>query len=87
MRVLVERIGRSSLTFRVEGMLADGAPRFTGSLTISFISPAVMKSVPIPSEIAERVRTYQAACMAAGKETRAQGDATCHADRSSATIA
>lgn len=61
-RVLVERMGRSSLTFAVEGMLPDGAPRFSGRFTISFISPALMKSIPIPPPIAERVRTYQERC-------------------------
>ena len=60
--VQVERMGRSSLTFRVAGSVADGRPSFSGIFTISFIAPSVMKSIPVPAPLAERVRTYQARC-------------------------
>lgn len=61
-RVLVERMGRSSLVFRVDGSVGNSPARFTGRFIISFIAPSMMKSIPIPTEIAERVHTYQAKC-------------------------
>lgn len=61
-QVLVSRMGRSSLSFSLEGSLEDRSRRFSGRFTISFVAPALMKSIPIPSAIADRVRLYQARC-------------------------
>lgn len=64
-RVLVDRMGRSSLSFAVDGSLEDGSRRFSGRFIISFIAPALMKSIPIPPAIADRVRLYQERCAGA----------------------
>lgn len=61
-RVLIGRMGRSSLRFLVEGCLEDGSRRFSGQFTVSFIAPTQMKSVSIPGVIAERVALYQSRC-------------------------
>lgn len=63
-QVFVERLGRSSLTFRVRGMLRAGRPCFSGRFTVSFIAPSLMKAMPVPAEIAARVELYQARCAA-----------------------
>lgn len=59
-QVFVERLGRSSLTFRVCGALRAGRPCFSGRFTVSFIAPSLMKAIPVPPEIAARVELYQA---------------------------
>lgn len=61
-QVLIAAMGRSTLTFSLEGSLQDGSRRFSGQFIVSFISPTLMKSVPIPAIIAERVRQYQTRC-------------------------
>lgn len=63
-QVFVERLGRSSLTFRVRGALRAGRPCFSGRFTVSFIAPSLMKAMPVPAEIAARVELYQARCAA-----------------------
>lgn len=60
--VLIERMGRSSLSFVVQGGVVGGHEAFVGRFTISFIAPSTMKSIPIPAQIAERVLCYQRGC-------------------------
>ena len=60
--VLVERMGRSSLSFVVQGGVVGGHEAFVGRFTVSFIAPSAMKSIPIPPQIAERVLRYQQGC-------------------------
>lgn len=71
-QVFVERLGRSSLTFRVRGALRGGRPCFAGRFTVSFIAPSLMKAIPVPPELAARVELYQARCAA---WSLAQGEA------------
>ena len=61
LQVLVERMGRSSLSFAVSGQVGARAV-FSGRFIVSFIAPSRMKSIPIPHAFAERVRLYQQRC-------------------------
>lgn len=62
--VLVERIGRSTLTFAIEGKTVSGRDSFVGKFIVSFIAPSRMKSVPLPAKIEQRAREYQRKCTA-----------------------
>ncbi len=62
--VLVQALGRSSLTFRILGAQADGTPSFSGTFTVVFVDGASMRSIPVPEPLAERIREYQARCPA-----------------------
>jgi len=66
--VLVQALGRSSLTFRILGARADGTPSFSGTFTVVFVDGAAMRSIPIPEPIAERIREYRQRCPAEGDE-------------------
>lgn len=62
--VLLDRIGRSTLSFTLEGATACGRQSFVGKFIVSFIAPSRMKSVAMPSEIERRAKDYQKRCMA-----------------------
>lgn len=79
-RVLVERMGRSSLTFRVEGARADRARCYSGRFVISFIAPSRMKSIPIPGAIADRIRAYRERCGSRALDSPDEGIAACAED-------
>ena len=72
-QVFVERLGRSSLTFRVRGETRAGRPCFSGRFIVSFIAPSLMKAIPVPPDIAARVELYQTRCdaWASARETGA----------------
>lgn len=72
-QVLVERMGRSSLTFRLEGARADGVRCYSGRFIISFIAPSRMKSVPVPSAIADRIRSYKDRCESRAPDSLDEG--------------
>ncbi len=61
-RLVVEDLGRSSITFLVTGR--DGADRefFRAKLISCFISRPTFKSTVIPEDIRERILAYQKAC-------------------------
>ena len=61
-RLLVEDLGRSSITFLVSGR--DGVDKefFRAKLISCFISRPAFKSTAIPDAIRERILAYQKAC-------------------------
>lgn len=61
--VLVERAGRSSMTFNVEGEREDGVRSFTGRLVCCAVATGEMKPVEIPADWRERIDRYVAACL------------------------
>ncbi len=61
-RLVVEDLGRSSITFLVSGR--DGVDKefFRAKLISCFISRPAFKSTTIPEDIRERILAYQRAC-------------------------
>jgi 4-hydroxybenzoyl-CoA thioesterase len=58
----IERVGRSSITFGINGKYSDGRELFRVKVTSCLISRPAFKSTPIPEAILERIRDYQMAC-------------------------
>ena len=58
--LLVERLGRASVTYRVVGH-ADHYERFNAKLVTAFLALASGKAVPIPREIRAKIEAYQGA--------------------------
>ena len=58
--LLVERLGRASVTYRVIGH-ADHYERFNAKLVTAFLALASGKAVPIPREIRAKIEAYQGA--------------------------
>ncbi|GAB4181309.1 MAG: acyl-CoA thioesterase [Rhodocyclaceae bacterium] len=55
--LVVERIGRSSLTLRVEASVG-GAPRARAQLTVVLAAVDGLRAVPFPPELRERIESY-----------------------------
>jgi len=64
--VLLEKIGGSSLTFRIVGEDAAGTRYFEGKLVSVMTDFKARRSVPIPDEVRARAEAYQRASNAAG---------------------
>ncbi len=62
MRLLVEDLGRSSITFRVTGRDPAEKEFFRAKLISCFISRPGFKSTAIPDALRERILAYQKAC-------------------------
>src|SRR6185437_3491219 len=62
--LLVERLGRASVTYRIIGH-ADGNERFDAKIVTAFLALASGKAVPIPAEIRGKIEAYQAAAQTA----------------------
>lgn len=60
--VRVHNMSRSTITFDVEGIRADGSPSFTGRLVSCMIDPEKRKSIEIPADFRSKVSDYMAAC-------------------------
>ena len=60
--VLVTHVGRSSHTVVVKGHNQDGVHCFDSEVTYVAIDPKIRKSVPMPEELADALRDYQAVC-------------------------
>ncbi len=58
----VERIGRSSITFLINGESRDGRELFRVKVTSCVISRPAFKSTPIPEAILQRIHDYREAC-------------------------
>ena len=58
----VERVGRSSITFRITGESRDGRELFRVKVTSCVISRPAFKSTPIPEAILQRIHDYRRAC-------------------------
>jgi uncharacterized protein (DUF924 family)/acyl-CoA thioesterase FadM len=57
--VRVGRIGRSSLTLRIEGVKADGRRSFTAEITEVLVDREPMKSIPLPDDWRQRIEGYE----------------------------
>ncbi len=62
MRLLVEDLGRSSITFLVSGREQADKEFFRAKLISCFISRPCCKSTAIPDALRERILAYQKAC-------------------------
>ena len=60
--VRVGRVGRSSITFLVDGRDGDGEPYFRATMVGVFIARPAFESTPIPDDFRERIIAYQTAC-------------------------
>lgn len=60
--LLVEDLGRSSLTFLVTGRDRAGKEFFRAKLISCFVSRPAFKSTAIPQEFRDRIHAYQKAC-------------------------
>jgi 4-hydroxybenzoyl-CoA thioesterase len=58
----VERVGRSSITFRITGEDGDGRELFRVKVTSCLISRPAFKPTAIPDAILERILDYRKAC-------------------------
>ncbi len=72
--VYVERLGRSSLSFALEGMRQDGVPCFRCGYVSTIVAMAPhMHAVPVPAEQRRRIEAYIDAC--GGQRAAAAGAA------------
>ncbi len=60
LRLLVHRIGRSSLGLRVEGV-SGGVPRVRAQLTVVLANVDTLRSVPFPPELRAGIERYLSA--------------------------
>jgi 4-hydroxybenzoyl-CoA thioesterase len=61
--LLVEDLGRSSITFLVSGRDRAGKAFFRAKLVSCFISRPAFKSIAIPQEFRDRIHDYRKACV------------------------
>jgi 4-hydroxybenzoyl-CoA thioesterase len=66
--LLVEDLGRSSITFRVTGRDRAGKAYFRAKLISCFISQPAFKPISIPQEFRDRIQAYRADCNMKGGE-------------------
>jgi 4-hydroxybenzoyl-CoA thioesterase len=59
--VLIERLGRSSLSFKVIGRHESGVS-YIGNFALVFVELATMKSIPIPEAVARLIADYKERC-------------------------
>lgn len=57
--VFVEKVGRSSLSFRVEGTRSDGVASFVAHLTTVFVDRQAWRPISIPDEFLEPITSYR----------------------------
>ena len=72
-RVLVERMGRSSLTFNVVGKRDDDRVSFESRFICSMVRKSTMRSISIPQELRQTIDDYISDC--AGSLPLARGGA------------
>jgi 4-hydroxybenzoyl-CoA thioesterase len=60
--VLVERLGRSSISFIVEGKGNDGVARFNGKLVSAICDTTPFGSTDVPAEWRQSIEAYQKEC-------------------------
>jgi 4-hydroxybenzoyl-CoA thioesterase len=60
--LLVEDLGRSSITFRVSGRDRAGKAYFRAKLVSCFISRPAFKPISIPQEFRDRIQAYRTDC-------------------------
>ena len=60
--VRVDRVGRASVTYRINGHDGDGRHCFRVTIVACFIDRPSFASAPIPADIRERMVAYQTAC-------------------------
>ena len=61
-RVLVERMGRSSLTFNVVGKRDDDQISFESRFVCSMVRKSTMRSISIPQELRRTIDDYISGC-------------------------
>jgi len=61
--VLVEAIGRSSITLQIAGRNAKGEHCFQAKLVAVLIDPTKLKSRTMPPEFRDKIEAYRQACM------------------------
>lgn len=64
-RVLVENMGRSSLTFDVQGRRNGADISFESRFICSMVRKSTMRSIEIPAHLRRNVEAYMSACAAA----------------------
>ncbi len=62
LELLVEDLGRSSITFRVSGRDRAGKVYFRAKLVSCFISRPAFKPIAIPPEFRDRIQAYRRDC-------------------------
>lgn len=63
-RVLVAKVGTSSINFEIEGVAADGAVHFRARYVACITDFAQSRAVPIPEPLRSRIVAYGNACRA-----------------------
>ncbi|MFQ5968013.1 MAG: acyl-CoA thioesterase [Acidimicrobiia bacterium] len=59
--VFVEKVGTTSLSFRVEGVRSDGVPCYVAHLTTVFVDHDEWKPIPIPDDFLKPINEYRRA--------------------------
>ncbi len=60
--VLIEKVGRSSFTYKVLGKRSDGIESFSASITAVWINCDTFKPVSIPPEYRDKIEAYAGIC-------------------------
>ncbi len=60
-RVFVEKVGTTSLSFRVEGARTDGVRTYLAHLTTVFVDRPTWKPIPIPEDLLGSILEYRRA--------------------------
>jgi 4-hydroxybenzoyl-CoA thioesterase len=58
----IERVGRSSITYRITGDDGDGRALFRVMLTSCLVEKPAFRATPIPDGFLERIHAYRKAC-------------------------
>jgi acyl-CoA thioesterase FadM len=61
-RVLVDRMGRSSLSFNVVGVRNGDQTSFESLFVCSMVKKSTMRSISIPDDLRKRIEDYMSAC-------------------------
>ena len=72
--VLMQRLGRSSLTLRVEGHKVGGIRSFTAELTSALVDREAMRATPFPNDWRQRIEGYGRECELAAKGVKSVDD-------------
>ena len=62
MPVLIEKLGRSSLTFNVVGLRNGNEVSFEARFVSSMVEKPALRSIRIPQEYRSKIEAYMAAC-------------------------
>ena len=65
--VTVDKIGRSSIAYRVIGQTPAGELRFTATLTAVIVALDTYRSTEMPADYRQKLEAYRAACLAREK--------------------